>query len=367
MMSTALAVTFTNETVDLFAINAADNQMMHKHRPILPDTASVLDNWLPGPTSWTPLGNVFTSAPVATMRLAPGLTTPGDVHVLDVFGLGTDNRLYQLTRFGADWPPNHPWQPLPGTYERRPAVLSTVHTGAQGQPISRLDSFGLGTDNAMYHLSFANNNWVQNPQDWNLGERLTSSPAGVTVPDRLDVFVVGSNNHMLHKTFDGTTWSPSASWETLGVGVFTSPPAAVNSTDDRVDLFALGTDNQIYHNALEITQSSWSGWRGLGGTFNSPPVAISPDYQRLDVFAVGDDNHIWHKSWNGDGWSEWIQIGNRLFNCTPAVVTWRGQIEVFALGVEDNHVYQASWDYRDRAAPGKAPWIDRGGVFNPEP
>jgi Repeat of unknown function (DUF346) len=39
-------------------------------------------------------------------------------------------------------------------------------------------------------------------------------------PDRLDIFGLGTNNEMFHKSWDGISWGPSQTgWEALG-GVF---------------------------------------------------------------------------------------------------------------------------------------------------
>ena len=88
--------------------------------------------------------------------------------------------------------------------------------------------------------------------------------------DRLDIFGLGTDNQMYHKAWDGNNWLPSVTdWEPLG-GVFNSPPAVISWANDRLDIFALGADNQMYHKAWDGVNwlPSVTGWEPLGGVFN---------------------------------------------------------------------------------------------------
>ena len=62
-----------------------------------------------------------------------------------------------------------------------------------------------------------------------LGGVFNSPPAVVTQgTNRLDIFGLGTDNAMYHKWWDGNAWGPShTGWEGLG-GVFNSPPAVVS-------------------------------------------------------------------------------------------------------------------------------------------
>jgi hypothetical protein len=65
----------------------------------------------------------------------------------------------------------------------------------------RLDIFGLGTDDALYHKAWTGNAWASSPSGWEyLGGRCNSPPVAVSWgPGRLDIFVLGTNNGMYHK------------------------------------------------------------------------------------------------------------------------------------------------------------------------
>jgi len=65
-------------------------------------------------------------------------------------------------------------------------------------------------------------------------------------PGRLDIFGLGTDDQMYHKSWEGN-WGPSISgYDALG-GKFNSPPCAVAWGPQRLDIFGLGTDNAMYH------------------------------------------------------------------------------------------------------------------------
>jgi M6 family metalloprotease-like protein len=145
--------------------------------------------------------------------------------------------------------------------------------------------------------------------------------------NRLDIFGLGTDNQMFHKAWDGTAWRPSvAGWDALG-STFNSPPAVVSWGANRLDIFGLGTDNQMLHKAWDgnAWHPSVTGWDALGGTFNSPPAVVSWGANRLDIFGLGTDNQMFHKAWDGSAWrpsvTGWDALGG-TFNSPPAVVSW---------------------------------------------
>jgi neutral ceramidase len=84
--------------------------------------------------------------------------------------------------------------------------------------------------------------------------------------NRLDIFGIGLDNAMYHRSWDGSAWLRD--WENLG-GAFISPPAAVSWGANRLDIIAIGLDNAMYYRAWD--GSAWlRDWEGLGGAFASP-------------------------------------------------------------------------------------------------
>ena len=128
--------------------------------------------------------------------------------------------------------------------------------------------------------------------------------AGSWAPGRLDIFGLGTNNAMFHKSSNGAAWGPSQTgWDAIG-GVFSSPPAAVSWGTDRLDVVGLGTD---------AGAPSTAAWEALGGAFASELAVVSGGPGALDVFGLGTDNAVWHHSWAGGAWAPpaaaWESLG----------------------------------------------------------
>src|SRR5205085_2758999 len=160
-----------------------------------------------------------------------------------------------------------------------------------------------GVDNDMFHQWFDGTNWGPSPTNPNLWEPLggifNSPPTAVSWGfGRLDIFGLGVENTMFHKWWDpiwkapdGTNWGPSQTdWQPLGdTVVFNSPPAAVSWAPNRLDIFGVGVgvnkngkpttpQNTMFHKWWDGT--SWkpspTDWKPLdGATFISPPAAVS--------------------------------------------------------------------------------------------
>ena len=78
----------------------------------------------------------------------------------------------------------------------------------------------------------------------NLGGVLTEDIGAASwAANRLDCFGRGTDNHMWHKWWNGSSWS---GWEDLG-GILTSAPAAVSWGPNRIDTFVVGGDSAMYH------------------------------------------------------------------------------------------------------------------------
>jgi hypothetical protein len=86
------------------------------------------------------------------------------------------------------------------------------------------------------------------PPNWsgweNLGCCIASDPDVASWGStRLDVFGQGTDNALYHKWWDGTGWS---GWENLGCCI-ASGPGAVSRGSGHIDVFGQGTDNALYH------------------------------------------------------------------------------------------------------------------------
>ena len=134
-----------------------------------------------------------------------------------------------------------------------------------------------------------------------LGGGLTSAPAVCSwEAGRLDVFGRGTDNALWHRWFSKPAFSTGAwsDWESLG-GALTSPPAAVSWGPGRIDVFVRGTDDALWHRWFD---GHWHGWESLGGLLNFGPAVSSWELRRLDVFVRGRDNALWRRTFDS-GWN----------------------------------------------------------------
>ena len=239
----------------------------------------------------------------------------------------------------------------------------------------RLDIFGLGTNNEMFHKYWSpSTGWGPSQTGWEaIGGVFNSPPAVVSwSAERLDIFGLGTDNQMYHKYWSPTTgWGPSQTgWEAIG-GVFNSPPAVVSWAAERLDIFGLGTDNQMYHKYWSPSTGwgpSQTGWEAIGGTFDSMPAVVSWAAERLDIFGLGTDKQMYHKYWSpSTGWGPsqtgWEAIGG-TFNSAPAAVSWAAErLDIFGLGT-DNEMFHKYWSPTTGWGPSQAGWEAIGGVFD---
>ena len=237
---------------------------------------------------------------------------------IDVFGTGTNNAMFHKWWDGVGW---RGWESLGGVIDNAPAAVSWGP--------NRIDCFARGTNNRLYHKWWDGSAW----RGWeNLGGLITSSPTVASwAPNRLDVFAKGADNAMWHLWWDGSAWR---GWESLG-GVIDDAPAAVSWGPNRFDCFARGTNNRLYHRWWDGT---WRGWEDLGGVLFSAPAVSSWDRNRLDVFVKGTNNAMWHKWWDGTAWRGWESLGG-VIEDAPAAVSWGpNRIDCFVRGM-DNHLW----------------------------
>lgn len=275
---------------------------------------------------------------------------------LDVFTVGTDNRVYS-----AWWDVNGGWSgwfPL-GTLAARPGStvnavarysdhLDVFTTAANGAIMSiwwdartgwadwfqvsggvagagatvtaiarypfHLDLFTVGTDHRVWSC------WWDDRSGWAgwfpLGTLAARPDATVNLvaryPDHLDLFTTASNGAVMSTWWDARSgW---AGWFQVSGGVASpgSPVTAIARYSNHLDLFTVGTDNRIYSTWWDDT-TGWAGWFNVSGGIakaGSQVVAISRVTEHIDVFAVGSDGIVYSTWWDGSGgWAGWFQLG----------------------------------------------------------
>ena len=106
----------------------------------------------------------------------------------------------------------------------------------------------LNNNSVVVGLRLQGNNVTQVPLAWRDWQRrggiLVQPPKVVSWgPNRLDVFGVGTDNALYHMAWNGSSWS---GWNRLG-GILVAPVDAVAWGPNRLDVFGVGTDNALYH------------------------------------------------------------------------------------------------------------------------
>lgn len=226
-----------------------------------------------------------------------------------------------------------------------PATISTAN--------GRIDVFARGSDDALWHIVFANNQWSA----WeSRGGQLASGPAVVSAgADRVDVFARSAANQLLHLISNNGQWSQ---WQTVGTfppyPLLTSDPSAVSFAPGRIEVFYRGPDGALWTIRFD---GLWRQAQSLGNQLapgSGPAVAsllatpqnvFNPPAQRLNVFIRGADNALHRRLRDDNGWHGWQSLGGAL-TADPSAVSRGGtntRIDVFFRGT-DNALYHRRFD-----------------------
>ncbi|MBD1874353.1 hypothetical protein H6F75_12740 [Nodosilinea sp. FACHB-131] len=278
-------------------------------------------------SGYTQLGN-------EVIKYPPSAVSWG-LNRIDVFVVGTDNRLYTKSWNGTKW--SSYTQLGNELISSREAVVSWVSAVSWGP--NRIDVFVIGTDSRLYTKSWDGTKWSGYTQLGN--EAVIEVPSAVSWgPNRIDVFVIGTDSRLYTKSWDGTKWSgyTQLSDEAIVVGSV----SAVSWGPNRIDIFMIGeTDRRLYTKSWDGTK--WSSYTQLGNESVASTSAVSWGPNRIDVFVVGADGRLYTKSWDGTKWSGYAQLGSEVIGL-PSAVSWGpNRIDVFVTGT-DNKLYTKFWD-----------------------
>jgi astacin (peptidase family M12A) len=219
---------------------------------------------------------------------------------------------------------------------------------------SQLDVFTLGTDNRVYTAAWnqnvANGAW----QGWWVVGGLTVWPGAQVVAtarasDKLDIFTVGGDGIVYTAAWDQNVSNGAwrGWWPILGgVAVSGGQVSAVSTGSGRLDVYTVGQDGnvwQAYWNGA--TSPNWQGWFNIGnpGVGLMDVSVISRSATKYDVFATGLDRNIYHRSYNGS-WGAWTNVLNGVAAAGSKIaIASRNstQLDIFVIGT-DNRVYTAA-------------------------
>lgn len=263
---------------------------------------------------------------------------------LDVFTVGTDNRVYSAWwDVSTGW---SSWFALGGLNARPGSTVNVVsrYTG-------HLDVFTIGSDGRVMSC------WWDQASGWsgwfNVSGGVAASGAQVTAiaryPFHLDLFVVGTDNMVYSCWWDERTgW---AGWFRVRSQA-AKPDATVNVVArhrDQLDLFTTDPSGRIVSTWWNV-RSGWGTWFQVSGGVASPGsqvTAIARYSNQLDLFTVGTDNRIYSTWWHDtSGWAPWFVVSGGVASpgsTVTAISRYSEHIDVFAVG-SDGKAYSCWWD-----------------------
>ena len=249
------------------------------------------------------------SSAAMTDRLLVGGQNSGRI---DVFGRGLDNALWHkwYDQNNGGW---SGWYSVGGSIASDPGSVSRM--------ANSIDVFARAGDNAIWHISWNGSSW----SSWSgMGGSLVGSPDACSQnQNNVDVFARGPDNAMWHNWWNGSAWS---GWYSMG-GSFNSDPGSVSRGHGLENVFARVGDNSLWTDTY--INGAWQGWSGFGGNCIGGPDAASQNLNQVEVFVRGADSSLWHKWWNGSSWSGWAGLGGSMASDPGAVSRGNGIVDVF--------------------------------------
>jgi len=337
-------------------ITAIDRFPEHLDVFAVESTGRTMSNWWSPGTGWAGWFHVQGGIASPGGAGSPVTAVARYASHLDLFTVGTDNRVYSAWWNGAvGW---NGWFPLPGVQCRPGSTVNVVaryndhldlfttasdgrtmstwwdvRTGwgswfhvmggvaSPGAPVTavarypfHLDIFTVGTDGRVYSA------WWDERTGWRpwfrIGNLQCRADATVTAvsrhPDQIDLFTTASDGRIMSAWWNlRLGWSD---WFQVAGGVASpgSPVTAIARYDQHLDLFTLGTDNRVYSTWWHEGQN-WAGWFNVSGGVGMPGgqvAAISRFAEHIDLFTCGTDGRIYSTWWDGaTGWAGWFPLG----------------------------------------------------------
>jgi hypothetical protein len=211
--------------------------------------------------------------------------------------------------------------------------------------------------------------------DWhpgNLGGRISGRPSIVTYNGQIHVFAEGkdengaANRMIYHKWYaSGAGWS---GWTQVGSCCATAPVATVYN--DSLQLFArdTGTKHLISAWCHFCDNTDWH-FGDLGGGISGTPSVVTYNGQ-IHVFAEGinsaglPNTTIYHK-WYDNGWHDWQQVGSCCATA-PVTTVYNNALQLFARDTGTKHL-DSAWCQTCDANNNNWHFGDLGGVISGRP
>jgi hypothetical protein len=78
--------------------------------------------------------------------------------------------------------------------------------------------------------------------------------------------------------------------------------------------------------------NTWSKWKDLGGTVYGDPSAVSWGKDRIDMFYASKVSQVMHRWWDGSNWSSEENIGGLTLDGIGASSGTPGRLDCFVKG-----------------------------------
>ncbi|MCC2643929.1 MAG: putative secreted metalloprotease [Nitrospira sp.] len=321
------------------------------------DTTSPDSKWWDGSNSGLKIAQISAPAATMTFVVPAGITwqarprTPNTIVArfpehLDVFAVASDGRTMSNW-----WDQSTGWA---GWFHVQGGISSPGGSGSPVTAVARyahhLDLFTVGTDNRVYSA------WWDITNGWHgwfpIGNLQCRSGSTVNVVSRnsnhLDLFTTAADGRTMSTWWDVTTgW---ADWFQVQGGV-ASPGATVTAIaryPNHLDLFTVGTDQRVY-SCWWDEGSGWHNWFVIGNLqcrSDSTVSVVARFSDQLDLFTTAADGRIMSTWWNaGGGWGGWFQVSGGVASpgsSVTAIARYPNHLDLFTIGT-DNRIYSTWW------------------------
>ena len=78
----------------------------------------------------------------------------------------------------------------------------------------------------------------------------------------------------------------------------------------------------------------------------------------MDVYVNTSSGELFKRTWNGSLWSSWIGMPGGTFAGSPAALQYNSEMDVYARGTNDSHIYKDTWQPSNNTWSG---WNSLGG------
>ncbi|MDH6132013.1 hypothetical protein P3T37_001398 [Kitasatospora sp. MAA4] len=117
---------------------------------------------------------------------------------------------------------------------------------------------------------------------------------------RIDLFGLGTNNNIWHKYWTPatgwTSWSPDLPALPAGIAPGSSPAASLwQPNAGEIEVYVRGKDRAIWN--ILYSGGRWGAWSSQGGALASNTTALSPGSNMIDLFAAGTNGSLYEKLW----------------------------------------------------------------------